>query len=251
MTVLYRLFFFASLIVLFVEPASAGVQFTECAFRTGRSASIIIPKDAPKVDGQPLAPGSEIAVFNQDGLCAGVVVWDGGSTALTVWGNAILNPTKQSIEDGEPMFVRIWNAADKEIYEGDELAISLDDSRNYLSTDPNFRENLIYRIVDLNATNTSSTDTLLPATYEFGLGQNYPNPFNAHTQIPVTLPEASDVRIQVYNVLGQEVARPVDEMLPAGRHEILFDASGLASGTYIYRITAGSETSTRTMTLVK
>src|SRR5690625_6396072 len=76
MTVLYRLFFFASLIVLFVEPASAGVQFTECAFRTGRSASIIIPKDAPKVDGQPLAPGSEIAVFNQDGLCAGVVVWE-------------------------------------------------------------------------------------------------------------------------------------------------------------------------------
>src|SRR5690625_5017393 len=158
MTVLYRLFFFAFLIVLFVEPASAGVQFTECAFRTGRSASIIIAKDAPEVHGQPLAAGSDISVCNQDGLFAGVVVWDGGSTALTVCGNAILNPTLQSIEDGEPMFVRIWNAADKEIYEGDELTISLDDSRNYLSTDPNFRENLIYRIVDLNATNTSSTE---------------------------------------------------------------------------------------------
>lgn len=251
MTVYYRLLPLLLLALILVEPAAANQKFSECAFRTGRSASIIIPEDAPKVDNRPLAPGSEIAVFNEDGDCAGSVVWDGHSTALTVWGNAILSPNKISIDDGEPMKLRIWNAADEAIYEGGVLEISLDESQEYFSTDPHFRENLIYRIVALNMTSSSSTDSLLPGSYGFGLGQNYPNPFQGYTQIPVTLPEVSDVRIQVYNVLGQEVARPLDDRLPAGQHNIRFDSNGLASGTYIYRITAGSQTSTRTMTVVR
>ncbi|MCB2205348.1 T9SS type A sorting domain-containing protein [bacterium] len=85
----------------------------------------------------------------------------------------------------------------------------------------------------------------------FGLLQNYPNPFNPSTSIAYNVPEASHVRIAVYNSLGMEVAVLVDETVAAGRYEASFDASKLSSGTYIYRMTAGDFTQTRSMTLSK
>ena len=86
---------------------------------------------------------------------------------------------------------------------------------------------------------------------QFGMAQNYPNPFNPSTSITYTMPEERHVRIAVYNSLGIAVAVLVDETKSAGRHEATFDASDLSSGTYIYRMTAGDFTRTRTMTLSK
>ena len=85
----------------------------------------------------------------------------------------------------------------------------------------------------------------------FALDQNYPNPFNPSTRIGYAVPEDAHVRLVVYNGLGMEVAVLVDETLPAGFYEADFDASGLATGTYLYRMTAGDFTLTRTMTLSK
>ncbi|MFQ5570554.1 MAG: T9SS type A sorting domain-containing protein [Rhodothermales bacterium] len=89
----------------------------------------------------------------------------------------------------------------------------------------------------------------MPGTY--ALGQNYPNPFNPTTTIPFTVPEGGIVELRVYNVLGQEVATLVDEYLPAGTHEVSWEARGLSSGTYLYVIKAASFTQTRRMILVK
>jgi len=88
-----------------------------------------------------------------------------------------------------------------------------------------------------------------PQTY--ALSQNYPNPFNPSTKIDFTLPASSQVELKVFNVLGQEVASLVSGTLTAGSHTVTFDASKLASGIYMYRISAGSFVSTRKMVLLK
>ena len=71
---------------------------------------------------------------------------------------------------------------------------------------------------------------------KFSLSQNYPNPFNPVTAIEFTLPTSGVVSLIVYNLLGQEVARLVDDFQPAGYHKITWDASNMASGIYLYRI---------------
>ncbi len=86
---------------------------------------------------------------------------------------------------------------------------------------------------------------------DFGLEQNFPNPFNPVTTVKYNLPEASFVTLKVYNVLGQEIANLVSSDKPAGFHSVKWDASKIASGTYIYKITAGDFTAARKMILIK
>lgn len=83
------------------------------------------------------------------------------------------------------------------------------------------------------------------------LSQNYPNPFNPTTTIGYALPESSTVRLEVFNIQGQRVATLVNGTQTAGHHTVSFDASRLASGTYIYRLQTGSTSITKMMMLVK
>jgi hypothetical protein len=86
---------------------------------------------------------------------------------------------------------------------------------------------------------------------EFALDQNYPNPFNPSTLIRYSLKEDSFVSLKIYNVVGQEVASMVNRNQKAGRYELSFNASNLASGVYIYQISAGSFISSKKMMLLK
>jgi hypothetical protein len=87
---------------------------------------------------------------------------------------------------------------------------------------------------------------------EFALAQNYPNPFNPTTNITYSLANVSDVNLVVYDILGRRVATLVNarQQLP-GSYNVSFDASRLASGTYIYRLEAGDFVSVKKMLLVK
>jgi hypothetical protein len=90
---------------------------------------------------------------------------------------------------------------------------------------------------------------VLPTAFE--LAQNYPNPFNPTTRITYSVPTQSRVVLEVVNVLGQRVETLVNDVQPAGQHEVTFDASRLATGMYLYRLTSPSQTITRKMMLVK
>jgi len=79
----------------------------------------------------------------------------------------------------------------------------------------------------------------------------YPNPFNPQTTIRYALPEASPVHLAVYDMLGREVAVLAEGVHEAGHHSATFDATGLPSGVYLYRIVAGTHTQTQRITLVK
>jgi hypothetical protein len=85
----------------------------------------------------------------------------------------------------------------------------------------------------------------------FSLAQNFPNPFNPSTTINFTLGHISNVKLAVYNVLGQKVATLIDGLRNAGQQSVVFDASRLASGVYFYRLDAGSFSKVQKMMLMK
>jgi hypothetical protein len=101
----------------------------------------------------------------------------------------------------------------------------------------------------LTLTNVEMVDNTIPEG--FSLSQNYPNPFNPTTTIEFSIPKASRVTLTIYNMLGQEVTTLVSGQLGAGHYSTPFDATKLASGTYIYRLTADNFVTASKMLLLK
>ncbi len=89
----------------------------------------------------------------------------------------------------------------------------------------------------------------IPSDYK--LEQNYPNPFNPSTTISYSLPRASNVKLTIYNLLGQEVTTLVNSFNQAGKHSVQFNAANLASGVYIYSIKADNFSATKKLVLLK
>jgi hypothetical protein len=90
----------------------------------------------------------------------------------------------------------------------------------------------------------------LASGYE--LEQNFPNPFNPSTVIRFSIPERVKVTLRVLNLLGEEVGREIDgEVMESGKYEVNFQAKGIPSGTYVYRLEAGNYVKSRKMVLTK
>jgi hypothetical protein len=91
---------------------------------------------------------------------------------------------------------------------------------------------------------------------EFSLEQNYPNPFNPTTKIKFSIPNVVSsfslrITLVVYDVLGNEIATLINKEKEAGIYEVEFSATRITSGIYFYRLTAGTYTATKKMTILK
>jgi hypothetical protein len=106
---------------------------------------------------------------------------------------------------------------------------------------------MVSLVEDLTGINQIGTE--IPSAFE--LEQNYPNPFNPSTNINFSLPVSGNVKLAVYDMLGNEVAVLHEGFQKAGNYSAKFNSSNLASGTYFYRLNAGSFTDTKKMVLIK
>jgi hypothetical protein len=148
---------------------------------------------------------------------------------------------------------------------GEEM-VHVDASNNatgsdYVWTDTDVSNGITYEYelvnVDMDgsqrviATESATPSHTFANITEYSLAQNYPNPFNPSTSIAFSLKEAGLVNISVYDVTGRLVATLVDGVREAGSHSVEFNAAGLPSGIYMYRMEAGEFSSVQKMVLMK
>lgn len=111
------------------------------------------------------------------------------------------------------------------------------------------KEGKVFVISSSNGTTDVEDNSVIPNEYK--LAQNYPNPFNPSTTIQFVVPEAGMYSLKVYNVLGEEVADLINNQLASGQHKVNFDASKLASGMYIYKLSGNNVNISKKMILMK
>ncbi len=146
-----------------------------------------------------------------------------------------------TIERNKYYFYYILSAGDPNDNNGNAMSLpgALRSSRYYTQT---------YNPVTSTLTSIIDGNLVLD---EFKLYQNYPNPFNPSTLISYQIPKSGYVTLKVYDVLGREIKTLVKELKAAGAHKVIFDASNLASGMYIYKIQVDNFSSIKKMMLLK
>lgn len=136
-----------------------------------------------------------------------------------------------------------------------------DDQNSYASNEIciNWNAPLVYLAIGLEAilspdglpTSVPQKNVESTVPHGFALYPSYPNPFNPSTTISYTIPTRSHVTLSVFNTLGQRIAELVNGEKDAGTYDVMFDASGFASGVYFYRLQVGSFTETKRLVLLK
>ncbi|MFO7445285.1 MAG: T9SS type A sorting domain-containing protein [Ignavibacteriaceae bacterium] len=154
--------------------------------------------------------------------------------------------------DGELKWKMKFDAPNSEFEYGNK--IFLDDSNNVLiggdvAGSTNGWNFLAFKINQNKSTGVEANNSYAPA--EYFLSQNYPNPFNPVTKINFSIPQSSDVKIEVYDILGRFIFELFNEYLNTGNYNIDFDASDLPSGTYFYKLSAGANILVKKAVLIK
>lgn len=184
-------------------------------------------------DNQEVKAGSEINAYTTDGALVGSFMMkkDGQFGFMPVYGDDLRTTDIDGVKSGEQFTLTVDGVEAVETFtwtsSGEKIEIG----------------NLSSKVING-----------LPTTY--GLGQNYPNPFNPTTTISFDIPKAGAVKLEIFNMLGQLVATPYNGAAQVGTIEIEWDATDnggnkVASGIYLYRLTADNFTETKKMTLLK
>ncbi|MCF8373289.1 MAG: right-handed parallel beta-helix repeat-containing protein [Bacteroidales bacterium] len=198
---------------------------------TGHNMSLGILEDAwskaPK-------EGDEIGVFNATGELIGSTVYQNGFNAITLWGDDSYTEDKtEGIANGDVFTLKLWdNTNDTE----QELVV-----QSWLQGSNQYGKDAI-AVIEKLLVKDGNFDG-------FTLFQNVPNPFKDVTEISFYLPETSQVKLVVYNALGEKIEELVSARYEAGRHTVVFKTSSLSSGTYYYNFVSEKFTETKVMNI--
>jgi hypothetical protein len=172
-------------------------------------------------------------IYNTNGQCPLDFAISDTSEWLTV------NPASGTVNPNQSVVVTVTAEAPDEI---SEYSSDLTITGNTVGSPFTIR-------VDYSAADPANDPRFIPTEYAFY--QNYPNPFNARTTLKFDVPQQSDVQIVIFNIMGQEVARPVQGAYAPGRYRVIYDAGDLPSGMYLLRMNAGNFEKIGKMMLLK
>ncbi|MBK6913367.1 MAG: T9SS type A sorting domain-containing protein [Ignavibacteriales bacterium] len=133
----------------------------------------------------------------------------------------------------------------------DSIIVNWPSGQRSKITSPAVNQTLTITEGVLNVQPTTERKKELDIPGEYLIRQNYPNPFNPTTVIEYQLPEGTEVRIEIYNIVGQRVKELLLGQKEAGYHKVEFNGAGLPSGIYLYKMTAGNFSESKKMILLK
>ncbi len=234
---------------LIASPLKGQQFFTDCIKDTDNNATLTIPLETPPLlDGEPISPGSELAAYTPEGICAGVAVWDGQQPlVLTLWGDdPLITPdTKEGFAPGDTILLHLWDRALNQHIGPDNGRFEVQYvSESVFLDSGHYQPNALYKVtrlavIPVQPTSTTPIAGQLPDATR--LHPAFPNPFRGYTTLQIDLSEAARVRLAVYNLVGQEVARLFEGALRPGVYRYPWHPEGLPAGLYVVRL----ETDTR------
>ena len=198
---------------------------------TGSNMTIGIPLDS--WESLP-EDGDEIAAYSGNGMLVGSVTYTGSATAITVWGDDITTDEVEGLLEGEEISFELWRKSEDKV---EELKI-----HNWVEGNNVYSVNGIAIAGDISAVESVVGYELYP---------NVPNPFGLRTSISFFTPESGDVKIGVYDMLGNLVEELTNDHYNAGMYMLEFSSEDIAAGTYFVRMNAKGFSVTNTMSIVK
>ncbi|MEA3444402.1 MAG: T9SS type A sorting domain-containing protein, partial [Bacteroidota bacterium] len=175
------------------------------------------------------AIGDELGVFTVSGTLIGAGIFNGENMAVTVWGNDEFSSSIDGMIPGEQFTLELWSQNTNQI---SVIDVVWEKGTN------------VYESNEIVVAGKVS-QSLMPLS--FVLEQNIPNPFMQFTQIGFEIPEDAYISISIYNLLGEKLQDVVAGNYLAGHYTVDFDATGLAAGTYLYRIVSDNFVATKNM----
>ena len=211
-------------------PVYPLTKFRE-SVNTGSNMTVGIPTDSWEVLPEE---GDEIAAYTESGLLVGSVTYTGESTALTVWGDDITTDEVEGLVEGEAISFELWRKSEDRIE-------SLD-VRDWVEGD---------NVYTVNGIAIAGNITSSVSVMGYELYPNVPNPFGAKTSISFFAPQDGNVKVGIYDMLGNLVEEVTNEDYKSGMYMLEFSSEDVAPGTYFIRMTAAGFNVTNTMNIIK
>ncbi|HEQ99532.1 MAG TPA: T9SS type A sorting domain-containing protein [candidate division Zixibacteria bacterium] len=236
---------------LHLGPASIYWSKNGDPYWVNLSASQNISMNLTSPPGQFGSPGQQLSFdFQVENTGSGIDLYDLEAVSRYGWGTQIAsgNPSEYA-DSGEVITISVILSVPVDIF--------ADITDTLFLTVSSRMDNTVSMTGKTTATitPTAAEDEYSIIPDEFSLSQNFPNPFNPETVISYSLEKGGQVNLEIYNILGQPVDKPVDEYQDAGDYSVVWNSQNsgrmLPSGVYFYRLSVGELTLTRKMVLLK